>query len=99
MITKEQFLKALKYNREFNEHADAISSTLRASDFYESPIVENGNALFDLLIDSNFSEEGRDWVYWYLYEDGKIAYYADGTQIKLESDEDLWDLVKNYGIQ
>lgn len=72
-------------------------------DFYDMPIYEIHGQLFDTLIDSLFTEDGLDWINWWLYERISIitkeplqAYNEDGSIIPTDTVEDLWNLVKDY---
>lgn len=98
MINKETFLNVLKQKREYDKIIGGLNSLLNA-DIGDFNFIDIPYKWFDTIIDTNFSEEGADWIFWYLYdkqEDYK-AKRADGTEIKLDTDEDLWNFVNNFG--
>ena len=98
MINKETFLKTLERKREYDKIIDGLHSLLNI-DVGDSDFIDIPYTWFDTIIETNFSQEGADWIFWYLYdkqEDYK-AKRADGTEIKLDTDEDLWNFVNNFG--
>lgn len=97
MITKEQFILAL------NGHKFQTEQLTKLEDFginlWDSTIIEFGFSMFDTLINATFDKEGQDWIFWYLFEKEKYdleAFHENGEKIKLETIEDLWELVKDY---
>ena len=98
MINKETFLKTLERKREYDKIIDGLHSLLNI-DVGDSDFIDISYMWFDTIIETNFSQEGAGWIFWYLYdkkEDYK-ARKADGTEIKLDTDEDLWNFVINFG--
>lgn len=67
MITKEQLAEAIKLIKEANEYTDKIYNEYRL-DITETPMFQCPGRLFDLLIESHYTEEGADWIYWWCFE-------------------------------
>lgn len=55
-------------------------------DFYEGkfPLMSNVESMFDVMISSSYTEQGVDWINWFIYE-------TDYGKRKLEA----WDENKN----
>lgn len=91
-MDKITFVTAINAYKAYDKTLD------RASEFIEidSPLVNFGWDMFNLLMTSSFSDDDVDFIYWWLHEResfGEInkAYYADGSEIKLDTVEDLWN--------
>ena len=71
-------------------------------DMINSDLYSDFNKVVEICISTNFTEEGQDWINWWLYERkgcGDVineAYDVDGNVIKLDTLEELWNLVSNY---
>ena len=67
---------------------------------WEMDIIEYGNLLFDKVINFYFTQEGEEWIFWWLYEkngNSEIkAWDEDHNEIPTETIEDLWKCVKQY---
>lgn len=101
MITKEKFVEIIKLHLA----QDAAMDKLQELDIqaFESPLVEFGFLMFENLIEHTFNIEGRDWIFWWLYEkkllgDGPSAINDDGSELPTETIEDLWNIVEKYRI-
>lgn len=98
MITKEQFLESLKA---FRKKETFIDSLFKLNiDTTECP--DGFDELAYLFEQLAFTEEGREWYSWYLYElpsfpkDKPHAWDEKGDPIILNNDEELWDFfIKN----
>ena len=58
---------------------------------------------FNTWVSEHFTDEGRGWIEWYLFErvsvvDGTIlsCYDEDGNEFFVKNLEDLWKIVKEY---
>lgn len=97
-MTKEEFVRVIEMvlaqDALVDKHSDFIQ--------FDSPFWQFGFIMFDKLIEASFTEEGSDWVSWWLWErpcfDGTYnkAYDKDGKVIPTETIDDLWELVKNH---
>lgn len=61
-----------------------------------SPIIDYGWKMFDEVLKAYFTEDGVDWIYYFLTENSEKCYYENNKRIPLETISDLWDLVKDY---
>ena len=59
VLTKSEFIKLLEEHDDQNNRIDTLSSI--GLGMFDSPIIEYGNRMFELLIKSYFTEEGSDW--------------------------------------
>lgn len=100
-MTKELFTKIITEIQTFSNRIDLLCDVL-CTDFFESPLVESGWNLINLLVESHFDEEGQEWINWWLYEkDGRPelkAFDENDNEIPTETIDDLWNLVKDCRI-
>lgn len=100
MITKEKFISLIYHIQNFNNNIDTLCDM--GIDMLNSDLYNDFSELAEIVLSSHFSEEGCDWVHWWLYERksyGDIineAYDVDGNIIKLDTSAELWDLVSKY---
>lgn len=98
-MNKEDFIKLITNQQEFTSKVDLLHKEgidLINSDFFDYPC-----RLFDKILDISFTDEGTDWIDWYLYERNPNskepqAWDDCNNPIKTETLDDLWELVKNY---
>ena len=97
MITKDKFEEiiatAAKYDKELSEVSNIIN--------FEHSLFEYFWKQFDLTLNILFSEEGVDWVNWWIWErpkddENSHAWDEEGKEIPTKSVEDLWNIVKEY---
>ena len=98
-MKKSTFIKVIKAHQQQEAYIDAVQVIIDV----DSPIVEFGWTMFELLLESHFNEEDRDFIYWWLYErvnphTGEVneAYDAEGNPIKLDTPEDLWNYLTGF---
>lgn len=96
MITLEQFTEFIKSVEAHHEKTDALHK-LGIDVLDAFPEFEK---LEELFIDTNLTQDGADWYYWFMYEDlpqdKDKAWDESGEVIPMETIEDLWNyLVKN----
>lgn len=88
----------LKMHAAQSERLDKLSDA--GLPVWNMDIVEYGNLMFDKVIRAHFTEEGEDWIFWWLYEKDKNpeikAWDEDQDEIPMETREDLWKYVKQY---
>jgi len=93
MISKELFIKYLeqyqKFNKAFERIEEALIGKKYSSNLYESDWFESVGCMLDLFLESHFTEEGADWVSYYLWEDvdDKAAYVIQDKDIFNEKRE------------
>ena len=97
-LTKSEFIKLLEEHDDQENRIDTLSSV--GINIFDSPLIEYGNRMFERLIEAYFTEEGIDWIFWWLYEkDGNPdmkAWDENNNEIPMETMEDLWNYVEQY---
>lgn len=101
MITKEKFIETInnivKLNKEYDRWDDF------GINLWELPIGVLMSEIIDASYTWAFTEEGIDWISWWLYE--RESFYGgepnkvfdeNNKEIPSETVEDLWELVKEY---
>lgn len=100
MITKKLFVKFIKLVQSYNNNFDKLYEL--KVDLVNSFLFEDFGILSDLYLDSNYTEEGKDWINWWLFEkpidNEDHAFDEEGNPIKLETIEELYEFVKQYEI-
>lgn len=102
MINKEIFVKAINNYKYFTDCMEGIANTLAGKnsyvsiDFWECDWYEAVTKLFDTFIDSHFTQDGQDLIYWWMYEDVDKVITVDNTEYSVESIEDLWKYIETY---
>lgn len=99
-ISKGEFIELIKEHNAQQEKLDILSKV--GVQLWDSDLIEYGNIMFDRLIKARFTEEGSDWIFWWLYElpslgcNGPHATDENGDPIPTETIDDLWNLVEKY---
>lgn len=93
MVTKELFIEQIKLAKEYDNYLDSIDNDLKI-DLFETPLYQTPMKMFDIFIESHFTNEGQDLIYWWMWEDVPKVLYFDTmfgeSKIDLENIEDLW---------
>lgn len=64
---------------------------------FDHPFIAFGYSMFDRLLRIYFTQEGIDWINWYLWERSTNKYYwENGKRYEVSDTNDLWELVKTY---
>lgn len=97
-MNKELFKEILLKFVALENFSDKLSEV--GLEIFETPAYEVGGFLFDKLLEAYFTEEGCDWIVWYMFEkrpnpDKIHATDEDGKEICNNIDE-LWDIAKDY---
>ena len=110
MITKEEFIKFINQYQIFDKALDRLSEALSGSK-YGIPLFETdwGNAvgeMFDIFLDSHFTEIGVDNITWWMFEDVDhiIVHTVDPDLFNGKSEieynvndiEDLWNYMVKF---
>lgn len=99
MITKEEFVKLIDEHVKHYNMLNKLSDITGDDNIFENNIVKYGLSLFEHTIDKHFNDDGRETIYWWLYEDNieKKIYFNDSGKedIVLKTSEDLWNFVKD----
>lgn len=99
-MTKEGFIKLIENAQNYNKELDRWSDF--GIDLFELPISELGWNFLNVVLPELFSDEGVDWINWWLFEkpgfrgDPNQAYDEDGNVIPTDTIDDLWNIVKDY---
>lgn len=101
LMNKELFEKLIEETVETKKWLEQLFAL--EIDLVDSRISIYSNFLFETLLYTYFTEEGIDWIYWWLYEkDGDPelkAYDKYNIEIPSETIDDLWNIVKEYLIK
>ena len=95
-MTKEGFIKLIENAQNYNKELDRWSDF--GIDLFELPISELGWNFLNVVLPELFSDEGVDWINWWLFEKpgfGPNQAY-DGNVIPTDTIDDLWNIVKDY---
>lgn len=97
-ITREEFLELLKMHSDQSERLDKLSDS--GLPVWDMDIIEYGNIMFNKVIKAFFTQEGEDWIFWWLYEKNgnpeMKAWDENHNEIPMETREDLWRYIKQY---
>lgn len=66
-------------------------------DFYETPLCESADAIFQAWLDQILNEDGQDLVYWWLFEEVDKVITEDGRDINVEEVEEFAKYLKEHG--
>lgn len=98
---------------EFKEFKEILESAIQHDDQlqhysnilkFDHDIFQFGWILLDKIWFQNFSEEGVDWINWWLWERMAITgeelpwYDEEGNKRYAHTIEDLWGIVKEYQL-
>lgn len=98
---------------EFKEFKDILERAIQHDDQlqyysnilkFDHDIFQFGWILLDKIWFQNFSEEGVDWINWWLWERTSITgeelpwYDEEGNKHYAHTIEDLWNIVKEYQL-
>lgn len=81
-----EYLKSYQRGIDFLENMDNTGLN-----FYETPLTESADALFQAWLEQILNEEGQDLVYWWLFEDVDKVITVDNNEINVE---DIVELTK-----
>lgn len=95
-IDKEYFFVLIEECKEQDRRLDILNDA--GLQVWDSDVFEYGALMFEKVLNLAFTEEGVDWISWWLWEKTPQhkAYYENGEEIPTETVEDLWELVKEY---
>lgn len=102
-MTRELFKQAIAQLKVISDYTSQYDNF--GIDLFESkyPIASEFGTFESLFWESHYDVEGRDWIYWFIYEndfgEGSLtANELDGTPICRTVDE-LYDYVEKYRIK
>lgn len=93
MITLKELKEAVDSLNKINKFNDEFYN-LHKIDISETDAIQEGWRLFDMFIESHFTDEGYDLIFWWMYEDVPKIIYQNTIfgkeEINVENIEDLW---------
>lgn len=73
MINKEEFIKFIQSYIEFQESIDNFDKAITGKNYptilFETKWYEAVGMMLDTFLDSHFTDEGEDWIFYWLWED------------------------------
>ena len=108
MITKKEFTKFINqyqiFDTALNRISEAVSGSKYGLTLFETDWGEAVGKMLDIFLDSHFTEEGVDWVIYYLFEDieDKLVIVTEPADMfnkekkieyHLNSLDELWDFL------
>lgn len=100
-MTKEGFIKLIENAQNYNKELDKWHDF--GIDLFDMPISELGWNFFDTILQELFTDEGIEWITWWVYDRISITtgeplkvYDNENKVIPTETIEDLWNLVKYF---
>ena len=106
MITKEEFTKIITSHQNFEGNINRLFYAFTGSEnnFMDCDWIDEVNKLLEAAIYSHFTEEGVDWIFYYLYElieDKKVTVTKSADlfdkeqkiEYHLNSIDELWDFL------
>lgn len=100
MLTFENFEKFINSAKSNFENASELNSKFGLN-FVDSSFEKEYDALFNIILSENFTNEGIDLIEWWLFDDSKkIIYYKDEDNATEDvSDvEDLFYYIERNGL-
>lgn len=99
MITKEiffEFINSIKtFEAAIERMEEAISGKKYGSNLINSDWYESYGKLSDLFLESHFTENGMDLIYWWLYDDVDHIIYESVDEDLFEKKKDVEHDVNN----
>lgn len=98
-MTKEQFIEVIKLHKQSADNLNGYyKMSLDLLDNKNSPVEPLFKAI-DILFDSIYTEEGAEWISWYIYDNNygeeELTAFDGETQICKNIDE-LYDYIQKY---
>jgi hypothetical protein len=91
MIKFEDLQKHIEEKQEFDKIFDQLENLLGGC-LYEGKIVQLYYNTFDRLILTNFTDEGSDLIFDWLYEPYRL------DKLNIESLQDLWNYLSSHNM-
>jgi hypothetical protein len=92
-MTKEAFIDLI-------ERMKSTAETINQAYQLKIDLVEFSDQweqIITILLKELFTEEGYDWICWWTHEDGRKAWEKDGTDIPMDTAEDLYNYLLKEG--
>lgn len=92
-MKKEYFVNFIDQHDKYNEEIEKISSFF-GDTVYDSNLNQSVGMMFDIFIDSHFTEKGADWINAFIFENWRGDIYEKDTNkvlFTIDNIDDLWD--------
>lgn len=103
MITKENFIEIISSCKDQRDNLNELEAL--GFEIWKTSVVDFGFIMFDNVINTNFNDEGAEWInWWFLERDNEWfseigkAWDKNGKEVPIETIEDLWNIVEKYRI-
>lgn len=108
MVTKEEFVKFIQSYIEFEDGINKFDMAITGRNYptilFECGWYDSVGKMLDSFLDSHFTDYGKDWIFYFLFEDvdDKAAYIKQEGDMfnkekeirySLESTDELWDFL------
>jgi hypothetical protein len=99
-MNKETFIKIITQHQKIFGEFHELNSL--GFDFYEGKykLVDKYDTIFDIMFECAFTDEGVDWIYWFIWENDygikKLKATDENGAPICYSVESLYDYVKQY---
>lgn len=91
-MKEKEFKESISLIKEFMSLGESLRKL--DIDIINSKLYDIPGRLFDILIETSFTEEGVDLVFWWLYEDVPKEVTDNMVKYDLESVDALWKYLK-----
>ena len=89
MISKEDFFKYLTEFQTFEQAVDRMETAISGSKYgcglWESDWYSAVGKMFDIFVDTHFTEQGADWVSYYMFEN------IEDKLVTIKQEKDIFD--------
>ena len=92
MLNFETFERAINLNKGFFDKIDELRKDFEL-DFGESFLYNGFAYLFDTFVESHFTDDGADLVFWWLYEECPKEITDAGEVYDVEDIKDFWNFL------
>lgn len=96
-MTLKQFQEAIESINQRDKYLSDLSSMFHI-ELFDSDLYNSVMKTEDILWHSNYSDEGVDWILWYLYEDVPKIITVDEKDIDVTDVKDFYNFLKEYAI-
>lgn len=98
-MKKEELKKAFDLVQSMQKFEDEVKEILKI-DIFEIPSIENFYRMFDIFIESHYTEKGQDWIFWWCYENEfgnrKLEAFDNNEKAICRNFDELYEYVKQY---
>lgn len=97
-ISKEEFFKILDSHEAQSNRIDKLIEI--GLNIWDSDLIEYGNLMFDRVISAYFTDDGVDWISWWLFDKSRNSDLKvldeNGNELPMQTKEDFWEQIKQY---